>query len=337
MASKRERVTNAIGRRGMGWVPWQIDLTRVLASRIQAQFGCSDAAVLLDNHLLNCKYREDRAIGNGLYEDLFGVRWKGGEEDGTIGVPFDFPIKDGRLTGYHFPEVRKDVAVSLARKLENDDSGRFRMFGLLLSYFERAWSLRGMENILIDMHSEPNGVRALLSRILQYNMELLETALSYEIDGIYLTDDWGTQKGMLMSPDMWREFIKPGVKEMFDLIKKKGKYSILHSCGNIIEVMPDLIEMGLDVYNSVQPEVYDLHVLKREFGRDITFYGGVSTQQLLTARSADEVYELSRRTIDVLNADGGYIFAPTHTITPDVPVENVLSMVRAVKNVNGGV
>ena len=335
MESMRERVIDVISRKSSAWIPWQIDLTRVLAERIESQLGCDDASICLENHLFNCKYREDKSLGNGLYEDCFAVKWRAGEEDGSIGVPVEHPIRDSKLEGFHFPQVRKNVAVNLARRLESDASGRFRMFGILLSYFERAWSLRGMENLLVGMYTEKEFVRSLFEKILQYNLELLEIVLDYEIDGIYLTDDWGAQKGMLMSPDTWREFIRPGIKIMVELIKSKGKYVILHSCGNIFPVLPDLIDMGVDVYNSVQPEVYDLTVLKREYGKDITFYGGVSTQQLLAARNGEQAYEVSSRTIDVLNEGGGYIFAPTHTITPDVSVEKVLSMVRAVKKANG--
>ncbi|HEB32194.1 MAG TPA: uroporphyrinogen decarboxylase, partial [Spirochaetes bacterium] len=208
-----------------------------------------------------------------------------------------------------------------------DERETFRMFLITMNYFERAWSLRGMENILSDMLLNEVFSHELFERILQHHLELLDTVLDYGFEAVYIGDDWGQQSGLIMGPPLWRKYIKPGMKQMFDKIKSRGKYVCLHSCGDLREIMSDLVDMGLDIYNTIQPEIYDLKKLKKEYGRHITFYGGISTQQFLPYASPDEVKDHTKAVKRIMGKSGGYIFAPTHSVTDDVPVENVLAMV----------
>lgn len=332
MYSKRQRVIDSINHKNTDLIPWQMDLTKDLETILKEQIECEDPSIFLENHLLILKYRNNKDVGNNVYEDLFGVKWEKSNNGGSVGAPIDNVIKSPWLNNFTFPEVDKEVAVSLAKKLEKDSAGRFRLFGILFCLFERAWTLRSMENLLIDMLKEKAFAHELFDKILEYNMELLTTVLDFDFDGVYLTDDWGQQQGMIMSPDIWREYIKPGMKLMAEKIKNKKKYIVLHSCGNIIDIFPDLIEIGIDVYNTVQPEIYDLKWLKNEYGKYITFYGGMSVQQFLPYNNFKKVSEISKLTLQTLGGNGGYIFAPTHTMTPDIPVKNVLAMVEAVKS-----
>ena len=128
--------------------------------------------------------------------------------------------------------------------------------------------------------------------------------------------------------------VKPGMKQMIEKVKSKGKYVVVHSCGDIWDLMPDLIEMGVDVYNTVQPEIYDLKKLKREYGNDLTFYGAVSTQQFLPYATPAQVYDKTCEVIDIMAKNGGYILSPSHGVTPDIPPENLLAMVKAAKGVS---
>lgn len=144
-------------------------------------------------------------------------------------------------------------------------------------------------------------------------------------------DDWGQQRGLIMGPKHWRRFIKPRVAQMYARVKEGGRYVMQHSCGAIQELFPDLVEMGLDIFNTFQPEVMDVAWCKREFGRDLTFYGGISTQQVLPRATPGEVREVVRRMMDLVGQDGGYIVAPTHAIPRDVPPENIVAMLEVVQ------
>jgi len=326
--SPRERVRLAIRKRRTERIPHQIDLTEGFAAKLKRKTECGDADAFLGNHLVKAKYKKNRKLPDGREVDLFGVTWAKDPGGGDVGIIVDHPLKSPDFSGYRFPEVQEDFARAQARSLERDERKAFRMFLLTMNYFERAWSLRGMENLLADMVLNPRFVEELFERILAHHLALLDIVLDYDFDAVYIGDDWGQQKGLIMGPPMWRTFIKPGMRTMFDLIKRRGKYVCLHSCGDLRDILPELVDMGLDIYNTIQPEIYDLEALKREYGRHLTFYGGISTQQFLPYASPAEVRDLARRVRKIMGRDGGYILAPTHAVTDDIPVENVLAIVE---------
>ncbi len=249
-----------------------------------------------------------------------------------MGIISEYPLEEDEFGDYQFPRVKKDFAAEICDQLEADEKEHFTMFSITMGYFERSWSLRGMENIMVDMCINEEFTYQLYEKILDHHLELLDTVLDRDFDAVYFGDDWGQQRGSIMGPNMWRKYIKPGFKEMFEKVKSKGKYVVLHSCGDIEEFFPDLIDMGLDVYNTVQPEIYDLQKIKQEYGRDLTFYGGISTQQFLPFATVEQVKEKTKEILDIMYRDGGYILSPTHTATPDIPAENLLAMIETAKS-----
>ena len=159
------------------------------------------------------------------------------------------------------------------------------------------------------------------------NVVMLENMLSFpEIDGVLLGSDWGSQHGLLLSPDMWREYLAPGERREYTLIHEAGKDVWLHWCGNMEAILDDLVEMGLDVLNPVQPECMDIYGLKDKYGDKLTFWGGISTQQTLPYGTPDEVRAEIDRVVAYMSQGGGYITAPAQYIQADVPVENILAL-----------
>jgi uroporphyrinogen decarboxylase len=214
--------------------------------------------------------------------------------------------------------------------LQNPD--RFQVFSLGFSMFERAWSLLTMPETLIAMIASPKELDGLLENICDYNMEVIDAALAKGFDCVLIGDDWGQQKGMIMGAPHWRRFIKPHMKRMFERIKSAGKIAALHSCGDIHEVFPDLIDIGLDVYQTFQPEIYDIERVKAEFGGDLAFWGGISTQQLLPFATPERVKSEAVRIIRIMSKGGGYIAAPTHQVPGDIPPENMEALVDVFMN-----
>ena len=327
----RQRVIDAINHKQTDVTPWQIDMTSAFAKKLCDAAGCDDADKYLGNHLLRAKYKQNKKLPDGREVDIFGATWTKSDDGGDIGVVTGFPLADPDAE-YEMPALREDFLRQLTGQLENDDTGRFRMFALTMLYYERAWSLRGIENVLVDMALNEKATSRLLGRILEHHMELLDKVLDADFEAVYFGDDWGQQRGLIMGPDMWRKFIKPGIGKLYAKVKAKGKFVVQHSCGDIREVMGDLIDMGMDVYNTVQPEIYDLKKLKKEYGRDLTFYGGISTQQFLPTATAEQSRDMGSWMLDVMGKDGGFIFAPTHSVTPDIPVDNILALADVVKN-----
>lgn len=328
--NKRERIIAAIEHKGTDIVPWNFEMTPGAMERMELYTGLKDAEEKLENHMLRLKYKKNEKLDDETEKDIFHVLWTKSKDGGDVGIIKDYPLKEDTLDGYQFPEIKKEFASQICDSLEKDRE-HFTMFSITMGFFERSWSLRGMENILMDMCLNEKFVFQLYDKILEHHMKLLDEILDRDFDAIYFGDDWGQQKGSIMGPRMWRKFIKPGISTMFEKIKRKGKYIVLHSCGDIEEFFPDLIEMGVDVYNTVQPEIYDLKKMKKEYGKDLTFYGGISTQQFLPYASAEETVEKTKEILDIMYHDGGYILSPTHTATPDIPSENLLAMIETAK------
>jgi len=189
-----------------------------------------------------------------------------------------------------------------------------------------------MEDLLADMIQEPAFVDALLDAICDHNLKVMDIALEYPLDGFYFGDDWGQQKGLIMGPALWRRFIRPRLARMYAHAKEKGLKVFQHSCGDIHDVFPDLIEIGLDVYQTFQPEIYDIRSVKKEFGRDLSFFGGISTQRLLPFGTPEEIRAKTREILSVMRPGGGYILSPTHAVPGDVPPENIMAMLDVFKH-----
>lgn len=332
--TKKERVYGAIAHKNTDLVPWSFELTSGAALAMREYKGCQDIDACLENHLYRGFYKKNRPLsdGTGNEQDFFGVTWHTSDDGGDVGHIVNYPLWEAEdLSGYTFPEPDYEFAKEVCRTLEEKNTEFFTMFSIGMCYFERAWSLRGMENLLSDMIVDEEFAEDIFAHILEHHEKLLDAVLDYDFDAVYFGDDWGQQRGTITGPDRWRHFIKPGMKRLIQKAKQKGKYVVVHSCGDIWDLMPDLIEMGVDVYNTVQPEIYDLKKLKKEYGKDLTFYGAVSTQQFLPFAKPEEVYEKTCETLDILAKDGGYILSPSHGVTPDIPPENLLAMVRAAK------
>jgi uroporphyrinogen decarboxylase len=187
-----------------------------------------------------------------------------------------------------------------------------------------------MENLLSDMAVNESFVFKLLDRIHDFNIKTIEQLLKYDIDCIHINDDYGQQVGLIMGPALWRKYFKPYLKEAVAKIKTGGKYVRLHSCGDLSEIMTDIVELGIDILNPFQPEAMDVYKIKREYGMYITFDGGVSEQSIMARGTPDDVERETMEKMKFLGKGGGYIVGPSQGITRDVPVENIDRFIKVV-------
>jgi uroporphyrinogen decarboxylase len=326
--TRKERVLAAVNHKETDYVPYTIGFTGQAMHKIADHLGNKNFLDKIHSHI-SMAYYDGRAVeinpGKGYWKDDFGVVWNRNGTDKDIGVVDKYVIEKPSMKGYKFPKIDEEWLRSKLEYLMNFSDDTFKIAGIGYALFERAWTLRGMENILMDMVLEPSFVDELFEAITNFNIEFIDIALEYDIDGFYFGDDWGQQRGMIMGPDYWRRFIKPYMKKMFDKLKSKGKIIAHHSCGDIYEIFPEAIEIGMDIYRTFQPEVYDIRKVKSEFGNDLTFWGGISTQTLLPFGTPDEVRKVVIETIDIMGKNGGFIVAPTHAITHDSPPENSIA------------
>jgi len=200
------------------------------------------------------------------------------------------------------------------------------------SHWEKAYFARGIENFLYDLAADPDWAKQLLDLIIRKNLVMLENILPCEhIDGVLLGSDWGTQRDLIMSPECFRTMIKDGEKQEYDLLRKYGKDVFVHSCGKIDRIMDDLVEIGVQGLNPVQPECMDLRWLKETYGDSVTFYGGISTQKTLPYGTPQDVARETDETVTLMSKNGGYITAPSQEIQEDVPYENLIALIETAK------
>lgn len=203
--------------------------------------------------------------------------------------------------------------------------------------FEWGTFLRRMDNFLMDTYADPENVEALVEQLMIRHLETLKNvceSVGDIVDILRFGDDLGMDTGMFMSREKYQELFKPYHIKLNEYVHTHSKMkTFLHSCGSIYPIMGDLIEAGYDVINPVQTTAYqmDPETLKREFGKDITFWGGgCNTRSILNRAAPKEVYEYTRRMIDIFSPGGGFVFNQEHNIMPDVPAVNILAMYQAV-------
>jgi uroporphyrinogen decarboxylase len=327
-----ERVWQAIRHEQPDIVPYQINATIPARAKIQAHYGAVDLDDLLGNHIARYKSRlEYEPLPKpGLYLDEWGVVWNK-TVDKDIGVPESRPLTKPDLSALKLPDPLDPRRYAALPAFLETNQARFKLFSVSFSLFERAWTLRGMEALMTDMVEAPKFVEALLDRIFEWNMAVLDQMLEYPFDGVLFGDDWGQQRGLMFGPKRWRQFIKPRMAAMYRKVADAGAAVCIHSCGKVQDLFPELIDIGLQVFNPFQPEVMDLWEMKAKYGRDLTFYGGVSVQRLLPFGTPDEVRREVRRMLDELGQGGGLIVAPSHDMPGDIPLENLLALIETVQ------
>lgn len=243
------------------------------------------------------------------------------------------PLAEPTLRGYAFPDLSSDDHFAHLDDWIATNADRYRVVQLGWAFFERAWALRGMENFFMDLHAEPAFVDALLDGLEAVCTAAIDRLLrdyGDRIDAIGFTDDYGGQSSLLISPEHWRRFIKPHLARMYRKIHDGGKRVYMHTCGHVRPIVADLIEVGGDILQPIQPEAMDVFELKRAVGRDLCLMGGISTQHTLQQGSPDDIRADVRACLTRLGAGGGYIMAPAKPILPGVPLANAIAVIDAV-------
>lgn len=278
---------------------------------------------------------------DGTLVNEWGMRFR------TVGLYnefIEFPLAHAEtradIEAYPFPEAHAEGRFDHARMT-------VQVFGqthgivadLETTMFETAWYLVGLEKFLTDLMIGAEYVEPLLDRIAEINVGIGKELIRLGADVIWCGDDFGGQNGMIMSPELWRQVFKPRIRRIFEAFRSVNPQIKIawHSCGSILPIIPDFIEIGLDILNPLQPLAKDMtpELLKREFGRDLIFFGGIDVQELLPHGTPEQIRAEVTRRMRVFGGDGGYIAAPAHNVQDDTPEENILAMFEAVKEFRG--
>jgi uroporphyrinogen decarboxylase len=269
------------------------------------------------------------------WTDEWGTRWE--HAAGGVGAsPISFPLRDWSQLDDYLEQRMPDP--SAPGRLDGALPS-LRSVGPVVYYagmahmalFERLHCLRGMENTLEDFYAAPQHIERLLDALTDYYLEIIRGWGGLEdVDCIFMSDDWGTQSSLMVSPEMWRRFFAARYRRLCDEAHRQGLDVMFHSCGHVLEIIGDLIDAGVDIIDPLQSEAMDLRVVAREYGGKVAFCGGLS-DQAIAGYTPVQVRDEVRRTIDLLGVPyaNAYIVGTSNTLMPEIPLANIEALFEA--------
>jgi len=335
----RERVLAALAHRTPDRTPRDFWAEEPAWNRLLAHLGLGEREEILrlfgiDLRHLNASVPPDREIAPGLFQNLWGERfirqptaWGPMREDvpGALSTARSL----AELQAFAWPTNDDFDYVGLTLEVEAHEP--FALVYGFADIWQRPALVRGWEAFFVDMVERPQWAHFLCRKFTDFYLEdyaRAARATHGRLDLYLLISDLGTQRGPLISPRMFREFVAPYLRDMIDCIHGLGARVLFHSCGAIQTFIPDLIRLGVDVLDPIQPTGPGMapEALKAEFGDRLCFHGGIDMQHLLPQGTPEAVRAEARRYAEVLGRGGGYILGPAHLFQPDVPPENVLAV-----------
>jgi uroporphyrinogen decarboxylase len=328
----REVVLDQVHHRETDPVPYTLSFEEEVETRLDEHFGGKAWREGLVPYMAHCGAvagNSSERIDDTHYRDAFGTVWRTDRIPMAVVEP---GLRAPTFEGYAFPAV--DTFLDPATKADtakrvaaSPDS--FTMVSPVLCLWE-GWYLRGFENALMDSVAEEDFFEELLERLAELCLALVAECADIPADAVMLGDDWGNQRGVMIGPERWRRFYKPRYARIFEAIHDQDKVAILHCCGSVADIMPDIIEIGLDVLESVQPEAAGMnpYELKRAWGDNITFWGGLGSQSTIPFATPAEIRGEIRRLRCEMGEGGGYILAPAKPLRPETPTENAVAVVE---------
>jgi len=266
----------------------------------------------------------------GEFIDEWGCTWKN-RQDGFMGRCIGHPLSNWKvLNMYKFPDPLDDPLFDKCEKEIMAVGHEKYICGGWELLFERMARLCGYEKLMIDLIMRPSEVRLLADKILHYNLIRIKRWCELNIDGVIIADDWGTQNNLMIKPELWRRLFKPYYQKMFDTIHQEGKHVFFHSDGYIIDIIPDLIECGVDVL-FIQMWVPSIKEVGRRFGGKVCFLADPDRQHILPFGTIKEVKHHVKQIVEIFGGFNGGLIGNASIDTPEVPIENIKAIYEAYK------
>ncbi|MFH0919536.1 MAG: uroporphyrinogen decarboxylase family protein [Fibrobacterota bacterium] len=341
----RERFLSAVSHREPDRIPLCMDAEKEVWPKLSAALGVRTQeecyqALEIDEWMLDPKVTDPRARRISPTESLsqWGyhireVKTAYGSYGDICAPPLTGPLTASAIDKFDWPDPAQINFNHYGAKMKEMGERAYIAHITHGPYFN-CTNLRGMEAYLMDMAMEPDLAKRLMDRTEAYIQNAIDNLLTNARplpDVYYIADDFCSSNGPLFSPATWREWVKPYLERMANKVHARGLKFMLHVCGSVRPYIPDLIEAGVDILEPVQTTArgMELKGLKKDFGKDITFYGSIDTHHLLPKGSVQEVVDEVKRTLDIMAPGGGFIIGPAHTyIQPDTPVANIIALYR---------
>lgn len=347
--SVRERFFKAVGRQSGDYIPFDFDLCPHLLGVFREKTGRSDYKDVFRMPMRFCHVPCSIPIPDNAHYARYYERdeadyyseWGIGIRQGSLAhfVQMLHPMArlsdPEQVSAYPIPDpiadYRWEETTARIAQLKQKDTVVFASNGATL--FELAWVLRSMEEFMVDMMERPQMAHALLDKIFDFKSVFVDRFIDAGVDGMQFGDDVGTQRDMMMSVPLWREYLKPRLAALIRQAKARKPDLIVeyHSDGNIERIIPELIEIGVDVLNPVQPECMDPVRIKQQYGDSLSFRGCLGTQTVMPFGTPEQVRSQVRLLAREVGRGGGLVLAPSHVLEPEVPWENILALSEAME------
>lgn len=343
MLSRKEAIRRVLAFEPVRPVPYNLDFTKDMRAKLAEHYGQDDVDEAVGNYILQINVGSNagaeinrvaaglmKPLGQGRYEDEFGVVWHKTAGD-DIGVPVNQVLSEPDADLLTIPDAADPRRWQGYEDLAATAGDRYTLACFSSPLFQRAWFLRGMANLLMDMAANEGFVHALLDKLTGFSIAVVCEVGRRGADGIFFYDDYAQQTGLLFSPDMFRRYFAPRLARIFAAASECGLDVFFHSCGDVSCVLEDIRAAGAQVFNPFQPEVMDVDKVARRFAGRLAFYGGVSTQRTLPYGTPDDVRKEVADRISLFREHRGYILAAAHALQRDVPLENVFALLEAAR------
>jgi len=339
----REIIQKRLNHEGTDVTPYDIHIEPELEKRLAKfyndpdwragklrEFTCSYMNV--DNQLLYW-------IDDKYQKDAYGALWRMDKKPWHLEKP---PLGEPTLDGYDFPgpevftkQIFENKTEAIKKYEANDE--QYRLINMGWGIFEHTWRLRGFENTLIDMIDNEDYYFEVTSLLTENYVKSIQACADIPADAFLFGDDWGDQRGIIFGPTLWRKFLKPCWNKIYSEVHKQNKKVIHHSCGSVAEIYEDLIEIGMDCHESVQPEAAGMapEILKEKWGDRMSFWGSLGSQGILNDGTPDEIKREIFRLADLFKKDGGYVLAPAKPLVDNMDINRAVAVIEAFSQLAG--
>lgn len=352
----RDRVIKALNHEEVDRPPFQATFVPEFADRLRIEFN-------LDQKLSDPHHREwygydlevltgQDALQAGIgwftnyylkdkpYTDEWNVQWCIDKYHTSFGTGFytnivKNPLRDDdkAALNYRAPDPDRKVLYAHLDRLLKEYQHEYYIIGRVhCTIFESAWALRGMDTLMTDFYINPEIANHLLDETCRYHLEVAKNMAKMGVDMIWLGDDMGAQSSLLISPELWREYFKNRMAKIIRELKniRRDIKIAYHSDGCNYEIIPELIEIGLDVLNPIQTECMDPEILKNKYGNDLCFFGGIAVQSTLPCGTSHDIKKEYTWLRNTLGKNGGWLCAPTHHVQLDTPMDNFFTLLKEI-------
>ncbi len=336
--SRKDQIKKLLRSEIPDYTPHHFDLTLYITDVIAKHYGFDREGIeeFMGNHFLQLDFSAPEGKDGGyrgienqssIVFDEFGVKWDmaSNYSIGDWGIA-GHPVQDLNFDGYIFPDGKGKGRFEKVISVMTQYPGRFNVLRIN-GPFDYGWHITGLEDFLVAMASEEALTHQILEKTTEYIIHIIE-AIPEGVDAVRIIEDWGIQKGLMFSKKHWMQYIYPCYKEIHKAIQKKNLTVMHHSCGDITELFPEIIELGVEIIDALQPEAMDLAFIKREYGKDIVLFGGLGSQSTIPTGTPEQVVKEAEKTLELLGKGGKYIIGPAGSIPSETPLENVVALIE---------